>query len=86
MFQSRLGKIDEFGWCYLEKISADAGRHFTLTKFKEECQTCGFCLKLAAPEHQDMIGQVEVTWRTMCTVAHSLMVHTRVSEAYVHFA
>ena len=35
MFQSRLGKIDEFGWCYLEKISADAGRHFTLTEFKK---------------------------------------------------
>ena len=25
MFQSRFGKIDEFGWWYLEIISADAG-------------------------------------------------------------
>ena len=33
-----------------------------------------------------MNGQVEVTWRTLRTVAHSLMVHVRVSEAYVHFA
>ena len=33
-----------------------------------------------------MNGQVEVTWRTLRTVAHSLMVHDRVSEAYVHFA
>ena len=24
MFQYRFGKIDEFGWCYLERISADA--------------------------------------------------------------
>ena len=33
-----------------------------------------------------MNGQVEVTWRTLRTVAHSLMVHTRVTEVYVHFA
>ena len=32
-----------------------------------------------------MNGQVEVTWRTFCTVAHSLMVHARVPEVYVHF-
>ena len=29
--------------------------------------------------------QVEVTWRTLRTVAHSLMVHARVPEVYVHF-
>ena len=40
---------------------------------------------LAAPEHQDMNGQVEVTRRTLRTVAHSLMVHARVPEVYVHF-
>ena len=33
-----------------------------------------------------MNRQVEVTCRTLSTVAHSLMVHARVSEAYVHFA
>ena len=42
-------------------------------------------MTLAAPEHQDMNGQVEVTWRTLCTVAHYLMVHARVPEVYVHF-
>ena len=41
---------------------------------------------LAATEHHEMNGQVEVNWRTLCTVAHSLMVHARVLEAYVHFA
>ena len=41
---------------------------------------------LAAPEHQKMNEQVEVTWRTFCTVAHSLMVHVRFSEVYIHFA
>ena len=33
-----------------------------------------------------MNGQVEVTWRTLRTVAHSLIVHARVSEVYGHFA
>ena len=32
-----------------------------------------------------MNGQVEVTWRTLRTVPHSLMVHARVPEVYVHF-
>ena len=53
MFQSRFCKIDEFGWWDLERISADAGTQFTLTEFKEECQTRGVLLTLAAPEHQD---------------------------------
>ena len=49
MFKSRFGKIDEFGWWDLEKKSADVGTHFTSTEFKEECQTCGVYLALAAP-------------------------------------
>ena len=31
MFQYRFVKIDKFGWCYLERISADAGTQFTST-------------------------------------------------------
>ena len=86
MFQSRFGKIDQFGWWDLERISTYAGTQFTLTKFKEECQICGVRLTLAAPEHQEMNGQVEVTWRTLRTIAHSLMVYARVPENYIHFA
>ena len=56
MFQSRFGKIDEFGWEYLVIISADAGTPFTSTEFKEECQTRGVHLILAALEHQEMNG------------------------------
>ena len=37
IFQSRIGKIDQFGWWDLERISADAGTQFTSTKFKGEC-------------------------------------------------
>ena len=69
----------------LRRISADEGTQFTSTEFKEEFQTCGVHLTLAAPEHQEMNGQVEVTWRTLRTIAHSFMVHDRVSEAYFHF-
>ena len=42
-------------------------------------------MALAALEHQEMNGQVEVTYRTLHTVAHSLMVHGRVPEVYFHF-
>ena len=31
MFQSRFGKINQFGWWDLERISVDAGRQFTST-------------------------------------------------------
>ena len=78
MFQSRFGNIDQFGWWDLERISADVGLQFTSTEFKDECQTRGVHLTFAAPEHKEMNGQVEVTWRTLRTVAHSLMVHARV--------
>ena len=61
MLKSRFGEIDQFGWWDLERISADAGTQFTSTEFKDECQTRGVCLTLAAPEHQEMNGQVEVT-------------------------
>ena len=30
--------------------------------------------------------QVKVTWRTLRTIAHSIMVHDRVLEAYIRFA
>ena len=35
ILQSRYGKIDEFGWWDLEIFSADAGKQFTSTEFKE---------------------------------------------------
>ena len=33
-----------------------------------------------------MNGQVELTCRTLRTIAHSLMVHVRFLEAFIHFA
>ena len=40
----------------------------------------------AKTEHQEMNRQVEVTWITLRTVAHSIMVHARALEVCVHFA
>ena len=85
MFQYIFGKIDQFGWWDLEIISADTGTQFISFEFKGEFQTRGVCLTLATPEHQEMNGHVEVTWRKLRTVSHSLMVHARVPEVYVHF-
>ena len=42
-------------------------------------------MTLAASENQEMNRKVEVTWRTLRTIVHSLMVHAIVSELYVHF-
>ena len=36
MFQSRFGKIDEFGWWDFKKISANAGTQFTSTELKKK--------------------------------------------------
>ena len=77
MFQSIFWKIDEFGQWDLEIFSADAGTKFTLKDFKQECQTFRVHLTLAVPEHQEIKEQVEVTWRTLRTIAHSLMVPAR---------
>ena len=86
MFQSRFVKIDKFGWWDIEIISADSGTQFTSTDFQDSFQTHGVHLTLAAPEYQEMNGKVEVTWRTLRTIAHSLMVHVIVSEAYINRA
>ena len=67
-------------------FSEDAGTQFTSTKFQEEFQTRGVGILLAAPEHQEINGQVKVTRRTFHTITHSLIIHVRVSEAYIHFA
>ena len=70
MFQSRFGRIDDFGWWDLERISADAGTQFTSTEFQEECQTRGVWLTLAATENREMNRQVEVKWRTLRMITH----------------
>ena len=75
IFQAIFGKLDEFVWWYLEIVSADAGTQFTSTEFLDECQTCSVWLTLVAPENQEINRQVEVTWRTLCIITHSLKIH-----------
>ena len=58
MFQAIFGKVDEFGWWDLERISAYAGMQFTSTEFQDECQIRSVWLKLTAPEHQEMNRQI----------------------------
>ena len=43
-------------------------------------------MNLSAMEYQEMNREVKVTWRTLHTIAHSLIVHARVSASYIHFA
>ena len=52
MFQSRFGKIDEFGSWDLKIILSDAGLYFTSRYFEEEFETCGVHLTLVSPENQ----------------------------------
>ena len=54
-------------------------------EFQDEYQTRSVHLTLEAPKHQEMNRRVEVTWGTLRKIAHSLMVHARVLEAYIHF-
>ena len=85
MFQSWFVKIDEFSWWDIERISTDAGTQFTSMKFQVECQTHGVHLTSSAPEHNEINGQVRVTWKPLRTLSNSFMVHVRVLEEYIHF-
>ena len=49
VFEFIFGKIDKFGWWYLERISAEAATQFTSMEIQEECQTRGVHLTFAAP-------------------------------------
>ena len=85
LFQHRYVKIDVFGRWDLEILSVYAGTKFTSTEFQDEYQTCCVRLTLAALEHQQTNGRVEVTQRMLHTIEQSLMVHAIVLEAYIIF-
>ena len=46
----------------MDRIKNNAGPQFKPQKYKEGLSICGVRLELAAPEHQEMNGQIEVTW------------------------
>ena len=39
-----------------------------------------------ALDHHEMNGKVEVECQSSRTITHSIMVHSQVSEEYIHFA
>ena len=61
MFQARFGKLDEFGWWYMERIQNEAGTQFTSNDFQEGLSVRELKISLAAPDHQEINFQVEVT-------------------------
>ena len=75
MFRRIFGKVDEFGWWYIERIQTEDGTQFNSRKFLEGLSVRVVRLSLAAPDHQEINIQVEVTWKTLKTIAHSIMVH-----------
>ena len=85
MFQARFGKVDEFGWWGSEWIQTYAGAQFTYKDIQEVLSVRAVWLALVAPDHQEINVQVEVTWWTLQTISHSIIVHTRVLDKYIHF-
>ena len=85
-FQVIFGKVDKFGLWDTQRVQNDAGTQFTSKEFQEGVYVHRVRLALAAPEHQEMNGQVEVPQRKLQTIALSIMVHTRVSDEYIHFS
>ena len=64
----------------MERIQNDADMQVNSKEIQEGLSVCGVRLSVAAPHHQGINIQVEATWRTLQIIAHSIMVHARVSE------
>ena len=69
----------------MERIQTDDGTNFTSKEFQKGLSVPGVQLELVVLDHQKMNGQVEVTWRKLQNIAHSIMLHARVSDKYIHF-
>ena len=63
MFQARFGKVNGFGWWDMEIIQTGAGTQFTSKEFQEGLSVRVVQIALMAPDHQEMNGQVKVTWQ-----------------------
>ena len=83
MFQARFGKVDDFGWWDIERIQTYASTQFTSKEFQGDLSLRWLLIELFIPYHQEMNGQVEVTWQKLRTVAHSIMVNARVLGEYI---
>ena len=70
----------------MEIIPTESCTQFTSKEFQEGLYVRVQKLLLAAPHHQEIYVQVKVICQTLKTIAHSITVHARVSEEYLHFA
>ena len=86
MVQSTFGKMDEFIWWDMEIIKTDSGTQFSSRYFQEGLSICVVQLSLPSSYHQGNNVQVQVTWRTLQTIAHSIMMHAQISDKYIHFS
>ena len=68
----------------MERIKTYDGVQFTSKEFQESLCVHGVRIALAASDHQEMNGQVKVIWKKLQNIAHSIMVHARVSDEYMH--
>ena len=84
MFQARFGKVDDFFWWGLEIIQTDAGMQFTLKDFQEGLSARVVRLTLAAPDYKETNKSVEVTWRNLRNIEHSIMVNEQVLDEYIN--
>ena len=69
MFQEIFGKVDKFVLWDMEIIQTDAGTQFTSKESQEVFSLRGLRLALKTTDHQEINGQVEVTWRTFRAIS-----------------
>ena len=70
----------------MDIIQTDAGKQLTSKEFQGGIYVRVDLLSLAAPDNQVINGQAEVTWKTFQNIAHSIMVHSQVSDEYIYLA
>ena len=63
MLQAIFGKVNDFGWCGLERIQTDTGKQFTPNTFQEGLYVRGVQLTSTAPNHQETNGKLKERWR-----------------------
>ena len=69
----------------MDRIQTDSSTQFMYKEFLEGLSVHGALVVLAETYHKEINGQIEGTW-TLQTIAHSSMLHTQVSDEYIHFA
>ena len=70
----------------MKTIQTVSGMQFTSEEFQESLSVCGVKITLEVPEQQEMNCPVELTYQTLWNITHSIRVHARVSDKYIHFS